>query len=175
MGSFIPGKPCVWRGFKSRIKPVRGRPRDCGKWRFVQNIKPVGAQLAKGKWSGTSDLRIRAVGALSECFFRLKDIYQPQGGESRPRFSARAHAVGSRVDCLGPRFGPRAVEPPERNNRFHFGSEGLGGALHIRHEQDHALAPKFRRPNPTSRPLKTGRGRDLGHVFHHFYLVFHES
>ena len=35
--------------------------------------------------------------------------------------------------------------------------------------------PKFRRPNPTSRPLKTGRGRDLGHVFHHFYLVFHES
>ena len=113
--------------------------------------------LAKGKkWSGTSDLRIRAVGALSECFFRLKDIYQPQGGESRPRFSARAHAVGSRVDCLGPRFGPRAVEPPERNNRFHFGSEGLGGALHIRHEQDHALAPRFWRPNPTSRPPKTG-------------------
>ena len=63
-------------------------------------------KLAKGKkWSGTSDLRIRAVGALSECFFRLKDIYQPQGGESRPRFSARAHAVGSRVGCLGPRFG----------------------------------------------------------------------
>ena len=27
----------------------------------------------------------------------------------------------------------------------------------------------------TSRPLKTGRGRDLGHVFHHFYLVFHGS
>ena len=81
--------------------------------------------FAKGKkWSGTSDLRIRAVGALSECFFRLKDIYQPQGGESRPRFSARAHAVGSRVDCLGPRFGPHAVEPPERNNRFHFGCEG---------------------------------------------------
>ena len=44
VGSFIPGKSCVWRGFKSRIKPVRGRPRDCGKWRFVQNIKPVGAQ-----------------------------------------------------------------------------------------------------------------------------------
>ena len=81
--------------------------------------------LAKArKWSGTSDLRIRAVGALSECFFRLKDIYQPQGGESRPRFSARAHAVGSRVDCLGPRFGPHAVEPPERNNWFHFGCEG---------------------------------------------------
>ena len=81
--------------------------------------------LAKAKiWSRTSDLRIRAVGALSECFFRLKDIYQPQGGESRPRFSARAHAVGSRVDCLGPRFGPHAVEPPERNNRFHFGCEG---------------------------------------------------
>ena len=36
VGSFIPGKSCVWRGFKSRIKPVRGRPRDCGKWRFVQ-------------------------------------------------------------------------------------------------------------------------------------------
>ena len=28
VGSFIPGKSCVWRGFKSRIKPVRGRPRD---------------------------------------------------------------------------------------------------------------------------------------------------
>ena len=71
-----------------------------------------GKVLAKGKkWSGTSDLRIRAVGALSECFFRLKDIYQPQGGESRPRLSARAHVVGSRVDCLGPRFGPHAVEP----------------------------------------------------------------
>ena len=47
VGSFIPGKSCVWRGFKSRIKPVRGRPRDCGKWRFVQNIKPVGAQTVR--------------------------------------------------------------------------------------------------------------------------------
>ena len=28
--------PVSGRGFKSRIKPVRGRPRDCGKWRFVQ-------------------------------------------------------------------------------------------------------------------------------------------
>ena len=72
------------------------------------------AALAKPKiWSRTSDLRIRAVGALSECFFRLKDIYQPQGEESRPRLSARAHVVGSRVDCLGPRFGPRAVESLE--------------------------------------------------------------
>ena len=36
VGSFIPGKSCVWRGFKSRIKLVRGRRSDCGKWRFVQ-------------------------------------------------------------------------------------------------------------------------------------------
>ena len=39
--------PVSGRGFKSRIKPVRGRPRDCGKWRFVQNIKPVGAQTVR--------------------------------------------------------------------------------------------------------------------------------
>ena len=107
----------------------RSKPKKCNAL-----LSPCGALanrlpvlLAKPKiWSRTSDLRIRAVGALSECFFRLKDIYQPQGGESRPRLSARAHVVGSRVDCLGPRFGPRAVEPPERNKRFHFGSEGLG-------------------------------------------------
>ena len=100
-------------------------PVSLGPPSFLDFFLDVKSCLAKGKkWSGTSDLRIRAVGALSECFFRLKDIYQPQGGESRPRFSARAHAVGSRVDCLGPRFGPHAVEPPERNNRFHFGCEG---------------------------------------------------
>ena len=90
----------------------------------IAGLSPA-RQLAKAKiWSRTGDLRICAVGGLSGCFFRLKDIYQPQGGESRPRFSARAHAVGSRVDCLGPRFGPHAVEPPERNNWFHFGGEG---------------------------------------------------
>ena len=39
VGSFIPGKSCVWRGFKSRIKPVRGRPRDCRKMAVCSKYK----------------------------------------------------------------------------------------------------------------------------------------
>ena len=96
------------------------------------------------------------MGALCECFFRLKDIYQPQGGEPRPRFGARAHAVGSRVDCLGPRFGPHAVEPPERNNRFHFGCEGERSVFWMMKDRPFALTPLISEIAPTSRPPKTG-------------------
>ena len=39
--------PVSGRGFKSRIKPVRGRPRDCRKMAVCSNIKPVGAQTVR--------------------------------------------------------------------------------------------------------------------------------
>ena len=94
--------------------------------------------------------------ALCDCFFRLQDIYQPQGGEPHPRFIAPAHAVGSRIDCLDPRFGPRAVVPLTRDNPDHSGCEGVRPVFCLMNDRPFALKPVISEMAPTSRPLKTG-------------------
>ena len=96
------------------------------------------------------------MGALSDCFFRLQDIYQPQGGEPHPRFIAPAHAVGSRIDCLDPRFGSRAVVPLTRDNPDHSGCEGVRPVFCLMNDRPFALKPVISEMAPTSGPLKTG-------------------